>query len=113
MGDITMSSPHIIGERIRHYRKLHNVTQMELAKKLDVAPRYIGNIEQGNRRPSLDMMVEICNWFGVELSDILPLGTKKETCPKDQLIYEIAATCQTLDISQIKIVKTMICSLKG
>jgi len=108
-----MGSLHIVGQRIRYYRKLNDVTQMELAQKLGVAPRYISNIEQGTRRPSLDMLVEICNWFGVELSDILPLGAEKEMCPKEQLIYEIAATCKALDISQIGIVKTMVCSLKG
>jgi len=108
-----MNCPHVLGERIRHYRKLNNVTQAELAEKLGVAPRYIGNIEQGNRKPSLDMLVEICNWFGVELSDILPLGAKRELCPKEQMIYEISAKCRTLEITQVGLVKTMVCSLKS
>ena len=106
-----MGSQQVLGERIRHYRKLNNVTQAELAEKLGVAPRYIGNIEQGNRKPSLDMLVEICIWFGVGLSDILPLGSEKELCPKEQLIYEISAKCRTLEVAQIGLVKTMVCAM--
>jgi len=108
-----MNCPDILGERIRHYRKLNNVTQMELADKLGVAPRYIGNLEQGHRKPSLDMLVEICKWFGIELSDILPLEAERNLCPKEQMIYEISAKCRTLEVEQIGIVKTMVCSLKS
>ena len=102
-----------LGERIRFYRKANNITQIELAEKLGVASRYISNIEQGYRKPRLDTLVAICIFFGVEVTDIMPLGIEREDSSKEQLIYEIAATCKTLEINQIGIVKTMVSSLKG
>ena len=106
-----MSNSNIIGERIRYYRKMNNITQIELAEKLGVASGYISNIEQGNRNPSLEMLVQICDWFGVELTDVYPLGAIKEMTPKEQLIYEIAAICRTLEMDKIGLVKTMVCAM--
>lgn len=103
----------ILGERVRFYRKANNISQIELAKKLGVAPRYIGNIEQGNRKPSLDMLLKICDYFSVELSDLLPLGAEKELCPKEKMIYEIMSVCRTLEINQIGVVKSMVCAFNN
>jgi len=103
----------ILGERVRSYRKANNITQIELAEKLGVAPRYIGNVEQGNRKPSLDMLINICDYFGVGLSDLLPMEVEAELCPKDKLIYEITATCRTLEINQIGVVKSMVCAFNN
>ena len=108
-----MSHSNIIGQRIRHYRKLNKVTQAGLAQKLGVGSLYISNIEQGNRNPSLEMLVQICDWFGVELSDILPLGDMKELSPKEKSIYEIAAMCRSLEDAQIGLVKTMVSAMSG
>jgi transcriptional regulator with XRE-family HTH domain len=101
----------ILGARIRYYRKQNRVTQVELAEQLGVAPRYIGNIEQGNRKPSLDMLISICLWFGVELSDILPLVSAKDLCLKDKVIYEITLMCRALDMSQVDLIKFMVSTM--
>jgi transcriptional regulator with XRE-family HTH domain len=84
------------------------MTQVELADKLGVAPRYIGNIEQGHRRPSLEMLIEICRYFRVELSDLLPLRIDRKPCQKERMVDEITAMCRLLEMTQIGLVKTMV-----
>ena len=38
---------------IKKYRILHNITQEELAEKLNISPRQVQRIENGTSRPSL------------------------------------------------------------
>lgn len=108
-----MDYSYIVGQRIRHYRKASGLTQKELADKLGVAPRYIGNIEQGNRRPSLEMLVNICKWFGINTSDVLPVEDERNTEVRDRIISEINDALGALEITQMELVKTMVCSLVG
>lgn len=100
----------MVGERVRHFRKKSGLTQKELAEKLGVAPRYIGNIEQGYRSPSLEMLVEICRWFGVSTSDILPVAGNGDVEIKEQWINEIVAACRALEPTQVGFLKSMVCS---
>lgn len=103
-----MSNIQVIGERIKFYRKERGLTQKELERDLGVAPRYISNIEQGNRGPSIDMQVKICQYFGISMADLLPLEKPAELTPKDRMIGEIVAVCRALEINQIGIIKSMI-----
>ena len=110
-----MSNVQILGQRIKHYRKLNSLTQKELAARIGVAPQFIANVEQGTRDISVDKLVDLCKWFNVGLSDILPLdeqeGTNTET--KERLIGEIVEALQTWDAAQLGFLKTMVYSLKS
>ena len=110
-GAVLTGNLQILGEQIRYYRKLNNVTQKELAAKLGVAPRYIGHIEQGRRGPSLDMLVAVCQWFGVSMSDILPIGAK--CAEKEKLIAEIVDVLHTWKTPQVRMLGKMVHSMKG
>ena len=59
-----------LGRRIRQHRKLLKLTQEELAKAADVSTSYIGHIERGIKRCSLETLVAISNHLGVN-PDIL------------------------------------------
>ena len=64
-GGVAVGTVNSVGERLRHYRKLHRLTQKQLATELGVASKCISNIEEGLKKPNLDMLVEICRWFNV------------------------------------------------
>lgn len=106
-----MATPEILGSRIRHYRKINALTQKELAAQLGVAPKYIAHIEQGVKGPSLEKLVEICKWFGVSMADILPIEEQDDLKAKEKMIREIVKTLRALEITQVGIVKAMVCSL--
>ena len=108
-----MNNLQVLGERIRYYRTLRGLTQIELAGELGVAPRYIGNIEQGNRGPSLDMQVKICRFFGISMADILPIEEAPHLTSQDKMIGEIVRACRSLEPAQIGFVKTMVSSLQA
>ena len=103
-----MSNLQIIGQRIKHYRKIKSMTQKELATELGVASSYIANIEQGQKGISLDKLVDFCNYFNIGLSDLLPVETGNDTQTKEAIIEETVDLLRKLETTQIKMVKTMI-----
>lgn len=106
-----MSNGEIIGERIKYYRKLRGLTQVELAQELGVAPRYIGNVERGIRGASVDMLVQICKYFKVNMSDLLPVELSEEPSAKEKIIDEIVSACWSMELGQIGIAKKMVYAL--
>lgn len=60
-----------LGQRIRHQRKLMNMTQEELASVSDVSTSYIGHIERGIKRCSLETLVCISNALDISPNSLL------------------------------------------
>ncbi|MCD8180952.1 MAG: helix-turn-helix domain-containing protein [Firmicutes bacterium] len=54
-----------IGERIRKCRREHGLTQERLSEMIDIAPNYLGQIENGRRGVNLTNLVKIANALGV------------------------------------------------
>jgi len=50
-----------LGERIRQQRVLAKMTQEKLAEKAGISLSFLGHIERGNRKASLETIVGICN----------------------------------------------------
>ncbi|MBQ0111066.1 MAG: helix-turn-helix transcriptional regulator [Oscillospiraceae bacterium] len=61
----------MIGDNIRNYRKANNMSQDELAEKLDVTRQSISLWENGQTQPSLDNIVAMAKLFGVSTDDLL------------------------------------------
>jgi transcriptional regulator with XRE-family HTH domain len=57
-----------IGENIRFYRNLRGLTQTALARKVQVAPAYISQIEANQRVPSLKVTRRIAQVLGIDTS---------------------------------------------
>ena len=98
-------------ERIRYYRKLHSLTQEQLAAAVGVEPLHISNIERGKKGVSIDLMLRLCAIFGVTLDDLLPVELKPDTGQESAYIDDILDALVRLDIAQLGIVKTMVCAL--
>lgn len=54
-----------IGKRIRKCRKEYNLTQEQLAEKINIAPNYLGQIENGIRGVNLTNLIKIVNTLGI------------------------------------------------
>jgi transcriptional regulator with XRE-family HTH domain len=56
--------PQLFGAKLRHIRRLHNLTQGELANDLSLASyTYIHRLEADQRAPSLVMVVRLAMYF--------------------------------------------------
>lgn len=62
-----------IGEKIRNLREEANLNQTELGKAINVTQRKISYIECGKYEPSIDDIIEICNYFKVSADYLLEI----------------------------------------
>ena len=60
-----------IGKFIASCRKQKNITQQELAEKLGVSDRTIGNWENGRNMPDLSLFKPLCKELDISLNDFL------------------------------------------
>ena len=61
----------LIGTRINNWRKRFGITQDDLALLTDISIPYLSEIENGKKRPSLDIIVSIADAIGVTVDELL------------------------------------------
>lgn len=59
------------GKRVREARNKAHFTQEVLAEKVDIAVTYLGEIERGEKTPSLDVLIGIADSLGVSCDYLL------------------------------------------
>lgn len=73
-----------IGRRVRELRMNSGLTQEELAEKIDVSASFVGHIERGEKKFSLETAGSLATCFGVPL-DYIVLGMNnrcgQQSCP--------------------------------
>lgn len=95
----------IIGERLKKARVSKNLTQEQLAEKIDVSVAFLSRVEHGNVKINLSRISQICDILDISIGYILT-GTGSNSkdylsedfsnllkdCPpeKIKLIYDIA-----------------------
>ncbi|WP_234120194.1 helix-turn-helix domain-containing protein [Clostridium hydrogenum] len=67
-----------IGIKIRKLRKQKNLTQKELAFRINKSNGYLSDIENGNKLPSINVLYNIAYHLGTCPSSLL--GCKKIKC---------------------------------
>ena len=67
-----------IGKFLAELRKEKEMTQEQLAEKLNVARRTISRWETGNNMPDIDILIEISDLYDVDLREILNGERKSE-----------------------------------
>ncbi len=82
----------MIGARIAALRRQAGISQVTLAKRLNVSPSTVGMYEQGRREPSMECLVALAGLFGVS-TDFLLTGVPSVPCDRD--------TLQTLFLSAV------------
>ena len=60
-----------IGKFIAECRKKTNLTQMQLAEKLNITDRAISKWETGKSLPDSSIMLDLCNVLGISVNDLL------------------------------------------
>ena len=60
-----------IGKFLKELRKQKGLTQEQIAEKFNVSNRTISRWENGNNMPDLDILIEISDYYEVDLREIL------------------------------------------
>lgn len=91
---------HMLSERITKIRKLNNLTQEGLAKKLKVTKGTVSNYENGHSTPSNDMLKDIADTLNVDTDYLLGRTDipKKQTSENNNMITELNRIIENLGI---------------
>lgn len=81
-----------IGKFIADCRKKKNITQQELAEKLGVSDRTIGNWENGRNMPDLSLFKPLCRELDITLNDLMSGEKVKEKEYQEKLEENIINT---------------------
>ncbi len=90
--------PKECGKRIKELRNLHQFTQEQLSERLNISLSMMSKLEQGTKSISVDLAIEIAEYFSVTL-DYLLLGKgmrteelRKKLLEAEVLIRDVATS---------------------
>ena len=61
----------MIGKALRLLRVYHDLKLGDLAKQIEISPGYLSEIENGKKKPSLELIEKYSNFFKIKPSSIL------------------------------------------
>ena len=73
-----------IGGFLRELRKEKELTQEQLAEKFGVSSRSVSRWENGNTMPELGILVELADYYEVDIKEIIDGGRKSEIMKKEE-----------------------------
>ncbi len=98
----------IIGQKIRQIRVERGFSQEKLSEKIDISPRHMCTIENGNSLPSLETFVKISQILDIDINDFFNL-TPRNT---DKLRTEMYELVQTSSVPELHLIKDLILAVR-
>ena len=72
-----------IGSFLREMRKEKNLSQEQLAEKFGVSSRSVSRWENGNTMPDISILIELADYYEVDLRELLKGERKSEKMNED------------------------------
>lgn len=102
-----MSITTEIGQRIRFYRKKKKLSQEKLAELCDFHPTYIGQLERGEKNPSIESIYKLTKGLGIPITQLLEdIDTLENT--NNNTALEIYHLCQQLPEKKQNAIKNIL-----
>lgn len=96
-----------LGERIAKRRKQLGIKQNVLADRLEISNNYLSSIERGKEKPSLEILIKICNALNITPDYVIMGNMRSNNVP--QKISEGLRLCTAEDIQLVeKIIEVMV-----
>lgn len=90
-----------IGKRIRHNRDRMGITQEYLAEKINVSIPHVSRIENGTSKPSLQVLVDICNALNITIDDLMQDSLPAVKQKIEGRLGDILADCSVDELDMI------------
>ena len=98
-----------LGERIRKERLAVGITQEVLSEQAGISVSFLGQVERGERKPSLETVVNIANSLGVTVDFLLSDSYRTSSNSLvDELTYLIRETPEKDIRTVIEVTKTIL-----
>lgn len=74
-----------IGDFLKELRKEKELTQEQLAEKFGVSSRSVSRWENGNTMPELGILVELADFYEIDIKEIIDGERKSEIMKKEEI----------------------------
>ena len=94
-----------IGKFIAECRKKKELTQMQLAEKLNITDRAISKRENGRAMPDSGIMLDLCNELGISVNELLSgemIEMKEYDKKTEELLLDMQKQKEEADIRMLK-----------
>ena len=98
-----------IGKFIKITRKENNLTQEELASRIDISITHMSHIETGNKKLSLQVLVDIANELNVTTDELL---FDKEKLDNNSIKPEIQNILNSCSLEESKVLHEVLKATK-
>ena len=95
-----------IGSFLKELRKEKNLTQEQLAEQFYTSRRTVSRWETGSNMPDLDVLIDLADFYGVELRELLDGERKSEKMDKE-LEETVLKVADYSNEEKIKLTKLM------
>jgi len=92
----------MVGEGIRHFRKLHGLSQEELANKAGVHETYIGKLERAEKVCSVEVLAKITNALDLSLAEFFGYVQPVSGEERESTLAEIVDRLRSRSVSEQK-----------
>lgn len=97
-----------LGTRIKNKRLEQNLTQEQVAEQVELSAVYIGQIERGERKMTIETLVKIANCLNSSIEELLKDSTSTNVNARLNELVNIAKGLNTSDIDKvIDVIKAM------
>ncbi|HBI85807.1 MAG TPA: transcriptional regulator [Ruminococcus sp.] len=95
-----------IGGFLRELRKEKQLTQEQLAEQLSVTARTVSRWENGNNMPDLSILVELSEFYGVDIREIID-GERMQTEMNEDMKETLSKVADYTDAEKAKLIKDL------
>lgn len=95
-----------IGALLKDLRKEHNLTQEEIAGKFGVSQRSVSRWENGNTMPDISVLIELADFYNVDLREILN-GERKAVNMDEDMKETLVMVADYTEEQKKKIAKSL------
>ena len=93
-----------VGAFLKELRKGHGLSQEQLADKFNVSSRSVSRWENGNTRPDISIMIELADFYDVDIRDLLR-GERKSEKMEENLKETLEMVAEYTEADKAKILK--------
>lgn len=90
-----------LGYKIKEIRKARQYTQIELAEKIDVDPKYLSRIETGMSSPSLKTIEKIVEVLHADIGQLFDFSEYKQ---REEILEELTEKMKVCPFENLKLI---------
>lgn len=77
-----------IGDNIRALRKASGLSQEQLALRADINASYMGQVERGEKNPTIDVLSKIASALGTPLEKLVQIDEQTEQRKSSNVVFD-------------------------